>query len=117
MAEHLRSGQYGEHLALNFVHEQGYQILDRNWRYRYWEVDIVAMDGDTLVFIEVKSRTNTDFGEPLDFVDWKKKRNLIKLAEAYIKIKSFQGEIRFDIVSVYLKTKKIELIKDAFWSS
>lgn len=117
MAEHLVSGRYGEQLAVQFVQSAGYRILERNWRYRYWEVDVVAMDGDTLVFIEVKSRTGTDFGEPIDFVDWKKRRNLVKLAEAYIKIKAFQGEIRFDVVSVYLKTKVVELTKDAFWSN
>ncbi|MFD2554285.1 YraN family protein [Sphingobacterium tabacisoli] len=117
MAKHLLSGQYGEQLALGFVQKLGYNLLDTNWRYRYWEVDIVAMDGDVLVFIEVKSRTNTAFGEPVEFVDWKKRNNLIKLAEAYIKIKRFEGEIRFDIISVYLKTKEVELIKDAFWSN
>lgn len=117
MALHLLSGRYGEQLALNFICNEGYHILDRNWRYRYWEADIVAMDGGTLVFIEVKSRTSMAFGEPSDFVDWKKRRNLVKLAEAYIKMKNFQGEIRFDIVAVYLETKKIELIRDAFWSN
>ena len=84
MAEHLTSGQYGEQLALGFVQKLGYNLLDTNWRYRYWEVDIVAMDGDVLVFIEVKSRTSLDFGDPIDFVDWKKRRNLIKIAEAYL---------------------------------
>lgn len=117
MAEHLTSGQYGEQLAVDFVLNAGYNILERNWRYRYWEVDVIALDGNTLVFIEVKSRTSLDFGDPIDFVDWKKRRNLIKIAEAYIKIKGFQGEIRFDVVAVYLKTKNVELTKDAFWSN
>ena len=116
MAQHLSSGRYGEQLGVDYILKAGYTVLYTNWRYRYWEVDIVAMDGETLVFIEVKSRTSTAFGEPVEFVNWKKKRNLVKLAEAYIKINSFQGEIRFDIIAVYLKTGKIELIKDAFWN-
>lgn len=117
MAEHILSGRYGERLAVHFIRSKGYKILVTNWRYRRLEADVIAMDGDTLVFIEVKSRTGTDYGEPIDFVDWKKQRNLITLAEAYIKIKGFHGEIRFDVVSVYLKTKEVELIKDAFWSN
>lgn len=116
MAQHLSSGRYGEQLGVDHILKAGYRLMDRNWRYRRWEVDIVAMDGDTLVFIEVKSRSSTDFGEPAEFVDWKKRRNLVKLAEAYIKINRFQGEIRFDIIAVYLKSEQIEWIKDAFWS-
>lgn len=116
MAQHLTFGRYGEQLGVDYILKAGYTVLSKNWRYRRWEVDIVAMDGDTLVFVEVKSRSSTDFGEPAEFVDWKKRRNLVKLAEAYIKIKGFQGEIRFDIIEVYLKSEKIELIKDAFWS-
>lgn len=117
MAQHLVSGQHGEELAVSYICKQGYSVLHRNWRYKYWEVDIVAMDAETLVFIEVKSRTNTSFGEPAEFVDWKKKRNLVKIAEAYLKIMNFEGEIRFDIAAVYLETQQVELIKDAFWSS
>lgn len=116
MAQHLSSGRYGEQLGVDFILKAGYHVLYKNWRYRRWEVDIVAMDGDTLVFVEVKSRSRTDFGEPAEFVDWKKRRNLVKLAEAYIKINGFQGEIRFDIIEVYLKSQQVELIKDAFWS-
>lgn len=111
------AGNRGEGLASNYLIGAGYKILTNNWRYKYWEVDIIAMDGDALVFIEVKSRTNSNYGLPEDFVDVKKQNNLIQAADAYLAISGYQGEIRFDIVSVYLSTNKIELIKDAFWSN
>lgn len=110
-------GNYGEVLAVNYLKELGYEILKLNWRFRYWEVDIIAKDNGILVFVEVKSRSNTNYGNPADFVDYKKQQNLLKIASAYINRSRYEGEIRFDIVSVYLETKKIELIKDAFWSS
>lgn len=110
-------GNYGEQLASIYLRNLGYTMVAVNWRYKYWEVDIIAKDGDTLVFVEVKSRTKANYGQPEDFVDLKKQRNLIQAADAYIDLSSYEGEIRFDIVSVYLETKKVELIKDAFWSN
>lgn len=116
MANHLKSGKYGENLAVDYLKKENFDIIALNWRYKYWEVDIVAKDQNTLVFVEVKSRRSDSFGVPSDFVDLKKQPNLIKAAEAYIELNKYEGEIRFDIVSVYLETKKVELIKDAFWS-
>lgn len=111
------SGSYGEGLAITYLQHVGYELVAVNWRHRYWEVDIVAMDGPVLVFVEVKSRSNLGFGQPEDFVDLKKQKNLIQAADAYIECTNYEGEIRFDIVSVYLESSKIELIKDAFWSN
>jgi len=110
-------GNYGEQLASIYLRNLGYTIIALNWRYKYWEVDIIANDGNTLVFVEVKSRTRAHYGQPEDFVDAKKQYNLIQAADAYIDTTGYEGEIRFDIVSVYLETKKMELIKDAFWSN
>ncbi|MGN0004219.1 MAG: YraN family protein [Sphingobacterium composti] len=117
MANHLKSGKYGENLAVDFLNNAGFDILAVNWRFKYWEVDIVAMEENILVFVEVKSRKSDLYGVPSDFVDNKKQQNLIQAAEAYIELNKYVGEIRFDIVSVYLETKKVELIKDAFWSN
>lgn len=117
MSKQQDSGNYGEQLAVDYLRNLDYEILAVNWRYKYWEVDIIAKNDDSLVFIEVKSRSNTCFGNPEDFVDLKKQNNLIQAAEAYLELTNYQGEIRFDIVSVYLETKIIELIKDAFWSN
>lgn len=118
MAKHLQFGRFGEQEARHYLEAQGYQILEINWRYKHWEVDIIAKDGDVLAFIEVKSRTSVAFGEPFSFVDRKKEKNLMKVALAYLSISSHQGDIRFDIVSIYVqkdRENRIELIKDAFW--
>ena len=77
----------------------------------------MAMDDAVLVFVEVKSRKSDLYGAPSEFVDDKKQRNLIQAADAYIALNNYEGEIRFDIVSVYLESNKVELIKDAFWSN
>lgn len=120
MAKHLEFGKHGESEAKKFLCDQGYQILETNWRFKHWEVDIIAKDIDVLVFVEVKSRTSLAFGEPFSFVNHKKQKNLIKVAEAYLKISGYEGDIRFDIVSICIlnnKKKDVQLIKDAFWSS
>lgn len=118
MAKHIDDGKYGEQLALVYLKEQGYEILALNWRYKYNEVDIIAKDLGTLVFVEVKSRRSLSYGDPASFVDARKQGNLIRAADAYLDLSGFEGEIRFDIVSVILSSPlKIELIKDAFWSS
>lgn len=117
MATHLDAGRLGEQQASTYLLEHGYTMLAMNWRYRHWEVDIIAMDAQTLCFVEVKTRKNNVFGEAADFVDHKKQQNLIQAADAYMALNHYEGEIRFDIVSVYLETNTIELIKDAFWSN
>lgn len=117
MASNRDMGNQGEEWAVAHLQALGYRIVQRNWRYRYWEVDIIATHHDTLVFVEVKSRSRTDYGLPADFVDYKKQRNLLRLANAYLAYTRYEGEIRFDIVSVYLTTQKIEVIQDAFWSN
>ncbi|MBD1433182.1 YraN family protein [Sphingobacterium sp. DN00404] len=119
MAKHLEFGQQGEREAQEFLRTQGYQILQLNWRYKWWEVDIIAKEGDILAFIEVKSRSSTQFGEPFQFVDLKKQKNLIKAAGVFLKRINHRGDIRFDIVSIYSHNgkKDISLVKDAFWGS
>ncbi|PRD49330.1 YraN family protein [Sphingobacterium haloxyli] len=119
MAKHLEFGRHGEWEAQTFLRSQGYQILQLNWRYKRWEIDIIAKEGDILAFIEVKSRSSTQFGEPFQFVDFKKQKNLIRAAGVFLRRINHQGDIRFDIVSVYSRNgkKEISLVKDAFWGS
>lgn len=119
MAEHLAFGKQGEWEAQKFLHAQGYQILQINWRYKRWEIDIIAKEGDILAFVEVKSRSSTAYGEPFQFVNLKKQKNLIKAAGVFLKKINHQGDIRFDIVSIYSQGGKqdISLIKDAFWGN
>ncbi|WP_437921143.1 YraN family protein [Sphingobacterium sp. LRF_L2] len=118
MAKHLEDGKKGEQLALDFLKRQGYDIITINWRFKHLEVDIIAKEDGILVFVEVKARRSVLYGEPDSFVDWKKQRFLLSAAQAYLSFSGYEGEIRFDIVSVYLgKDFRIELIKDAFWSN
>jgi putative endonuclease len=117
MALHNEIGKIGEEIALKFLKNQEYEVLELNWRFRKLEIDIIAKDGDTLVVIEVKTRKSDTFGAPDVFVDKKKQRFLIKAINEYVNQKNLENEIRFDIVSVLYDNnqEKIEHIKDAFY--
>jgi len=100
--DHLRSGEWGEKLAAKMLKKKGCKILGRRVRFgKRYEIDIVVRDGDTLVFVEVKTRASEDFGRPIESVDRKKKANLSKAALIYMrKMKSLPEYIRFDVVEV-----------------
>ncbi|MFN0292867.1 YraN family protein [Pedobacter helvus] len=118
MAIHNDTGKAGEKAAVRFLEQKGYEILDENWTYGKSEVDIVALQSNTIIFIEVKTRSSVAFGMPQDFVSAAKQRQLELAASAYIEIMDYQGEIRFDIVAVLVtkdKQFKINHIEDAFW--
>ncbi len=117
MARHNELGKKGEQLALKFLEQQGYQILDTNWRHEKDELDIVAVDGKELVIAEVKTRGTDYFGDPSEAVGPSKEAFLTRAADAYIEEKGLDLEIRYDIISIVL-TKgghKIRHIKDAFY--
>jgi putative endonuclease len=116
MAEHNDSGKLGEKLAKEYLINQGYKILHTNWRTARYEVDIIAKKDNILVFCEVKYRSSNRFGEPELFVSKRKQKNVIKSAIIYIEQNCWQGESRFDIISVLMeeKTIKINHIKDAY---
>ncbi len=119
MAEHNDLGKWGEDEAAHFLENKGYLILERDWKMGKRDLDIVAMSENhaTLVFIEVKTRKNDEFVEPEEAVDKMKMRNLAIAANAYVKLKNINTEIRFDIVSVIGgkdKMFRIEHIEDAF---
>lgn len=112
-----QTGRYGEDLACQFLKKQGYRILDRNYRIRGGEIDIVARDGDTLVFVEVKARFSHDFGLPAESMTPGKIRALLKTAMFYVlKINWGNQEYRLDFVSIDFADNatnpKIELIKN-----
>ena len=100
MAQHNDKGREGEEAALGYLKGKGFFILETNWRVRKLEADIIAMDKDKLVFVEVKTRADTLYGEPELSVTKGKQRHLVKLANEYIEQKDFNGESRFDIVTV-----------------
>lgn len=100
MSEHNDVGREGEALAANFLQQKGYEIVDRNWRYGPKEIDIVARDGDTMVFVEVKTRSTLAFELPQEAVTKKKMKNLVEAADAYLIQRNIDLESRFDIVGV-----------------
>lgn len=110
-------GNVGEDLAAQFLAERGYEIIERNFRLPFGEIDIVAMDCDTVCFVEVKARKSTDHGEPAEFVSWFKQKRLIRAAQAYLKIHHLDDIMcRFDVVTIItdVNPPKIELIENAF---
>lgn len=110
-------GRHCEFMARTYLEQQGYLILETNWRSGHKEIDIIAKEKDTLVIIEVKARKNEDFINTESAVDEKKMRNLIRAAHNYILIKNLDCETRFDIITLVLDEKgeyKLNHIKDAF---
>jgi putative endonuclease len=113
----LNVGKKGEELAADYLAKAGYRIVERNYRCIFGEIDIVAEDGNTLVFIEVKSRRSASYGEPQLAVGYRKQRKISTVALNYIEEKQKQGlSARFDVVSITLSSSghAIELIKNAF---
>src|SRR5262245_21392700 len=116
---HLRRGAHGEKLACRFLKRSGYKILFRNFRGRSGgEIDVVCRDNDTLVFVEVKTRTREDFGRPFAAVDPGKRKRISRGAVAWLRLVD-KAEILFrcDVVEVIVAENakpRIELIRNAF---
>ena len=94
-------GRRGEDLAAAFLLENEYRIVVRNWRTKSGEIDIVAIDGDTLVFCEVKSRSSTCFGTGAEAVDARKQRKIVQVAMLYLQRYSLWNQrCRFDVIEI-----------------
>lgn len=119
MSNNIPFGKLGEDLAAQFLINKGYIILERNWRSHHKEVDIIALDGKTLVIVEVKTRKSNEYGLPDLAVDKRKQRLLISAANVYILSHSIDLEARFDIVSIHFEggNPVIEHYQDAFLPS
>ncbi|MDP4290773.1 MAG: YraN family protein [Bacteroidota bacterium] len=117
MAEHNELGQRGEKIAQSFLADKGYQILFVNWRNGKTEIDIIALDGETLVFVEVKTRHTFIYGEPENAVDFRKQKNIIHAANAFVLKYGYKNDSRFDIVSVITGKGApiINHLEDAFY--
>ncbi|MDF2532908.1 MAG: YraN family protein [Clostridia bacterium] len=112
-------GSFGEDMACSYLQKQGYKILDRNFSCKVGELDIIAMEGDTLAFIEVKCRTGLEYGHPSEAVSYSKQGKIIKAALFFMtKNKLFDYMCRFDVIEVLTDGAKecihINLIKNAF---
>lgn len=110
-------GEKGEQIATNYLHKNNYEILERNYRAGRSEIDIICKETNTLVFVEVKTRTSSKFGNPEDFVNEAKAVKIIEGAEVYMLDNGWEGAIRFDIVSVliYDSMEEVKHFKDAFY--
>ena len=117
MAEHNELGKLGEELAVEFLRNDGYEILETNWTFQKAEIDIIAKKETILAVVEVKTRSSLEFGLPQDFVKPKKIQLLVKATNEYVNSKNLDFEVRFDIIAVHKEDKSfaIEHLKDAFY--
>ena len=116
MAEHNETGRWGERVACNFLVGKGYAIKETNWRMTPYEIDIVAMKGNRIVFVEVKTRSD-DFLDPTDAVDKRKMANMTRAANAFVNHYDIPHEVQFDIITITgdQENYKIEHYPDAFY--
>ena len=117
MGKHNEIGKKGEDIATEYLIEKGIHVLERNWRYKRAELDIIGMDDKTMVFVEVKTRTNDIVERPENAVDTRKRNLMIKAAIAYMHHAKHDWIIRFDILTIILRGEQahIDHIKDAFF--
>jgi putative endonuclease len=119
MAEHNDLGKWGEDEAVLYLEDQGYVIIDRNWKMGRRDLDILAYtpDGNTLVVVEVKTRTGAEYQQPEEAVTQSKMRSLAIAATAYVKECQVDKELRFDVISIVgcaHQVKSLQHLKDAF---
>lgn len=106
----VKIGKLGEEIATLYLKKNNYIIIDRNFYSKQGEIDIVAEDNNELVFIEVKSRTNLKYGEPVDAVDKIKQTRLIKTINYYLYLKHIKNtNIRVDIIEVYIEKERYKI--------
>lgn len=117
-APHNRSfGQAGEDAATVFLERKGYKIVKRNYRASRDEIDIIALEGQTLVIVEVKTRATNTYSVPEDFITPHKETCLLRAAEHYILEENWEGDTRFDLIAIYHAGNELQFIhiEDAFY--
>ncbi|PKG53392.1 MULTISPECIES: YraN family protein [Olleya] len=117
MASHNELGEKGEQLAVDFLIDNKYAILERNYRFNKAEVDIIAQKEDVLAIIEVKTRSTSTFGNPQDFVKPKQIQRLVTAVDHYVSSNKLDVEVRFDIIAIVKQNKQfnIEHLENAFY--
>jgi putative endonuclease len=117
LSKHNALGVRGEILACEFLQKKEYAILEINWRFSHYEVDIIAKHQNVLIFAEVKTRSTDYFGFPESAVDKEKQQRLAKAADEYMEQNNLEMDIRFDIISIIIKNEEPEIIhlEDAFF--
>ena len=113
--KNIEKGRLGEESALKYIISKGGTIVEKNYRTKMGEIDLIAKMNGELVFIEVKSRSNINYGYPCEAVNYKKKRKITNVAKYYILDNSLEDiSVRFDVIEIYLTDKKINHIVNAF---
>lgn len=111
------TGNKGEDMAVDYLTARGYNLLHRNWRFRSWEVDIIANKGKFLHFIEIKTRTSSAYGKPEESISKKKMDNLMNAAEEYQYLNPQWKFIQFDVLAItlpYYGAAEFYLIEDVY---
>lgn len=109
-------GEKGEEFACNYLSKKGYEIVEKNYRFKRAEIDIIVKKEKLLVFVEVKTRKNNDFGFPEEFVSNKKIELFGIASEEYVNVINWKGNIRFDILALTTQDNifEVEHLEDAF---
>lgn len=113
----LLLGQEGERLAERYLQKKGYTLVERNYRCPAGELDLIVLDRRVVVFVEVKTRTGHGFGSPLEAVEFRKQRKMIRAAQFFLAEKRLQQrDARFDVVGVSWPGREpvVEHIENAF---
>ena len=98
--EHLLTGVWGENVAADYLCEKGYLLMERDWHSNHRDIDIIARQGDCIVFVEVKTRRNRDYADPLQAVGYQKLRNLGRAINHYLHYRQLDNRWRFDVITV-----------------
>ena len=104
MTDRKKTGNAGEALARDFLHGLGYSIERANYRYRRTEIDLIAWDGKCLVFVEVKTRRSSYFGDPSTFFTYDQQRRISQAASAFMEEIGHEWEIRFDLIAILYRS-------------
>jgi putative endonuclease len=117
VSDKIKKGKEGEALAADFLMKKGFEIIERNYRHKRSEIDLIAKKDNWLIFVEVKMRSSDVYGYPEDFVDYRKAKNVIDGAEEYTYQQNWLGNVRYDIISIREQhgEKEIVHIEDAFY--
>jgi putative endonuclease len=117
MSDNIKKGKEGEQLVVDFLVQKGFEIVERNFRYKHSEIDLIIKKPNWLIFVEVKARGSSAFGYPEEFVGHEKVKAILAGANYYLYKTDWQGNVRYDIVSVEFKNNSPEIvhIEDAFY--
>ena len=119
MSDHNELGKLGEIAAANFLKNNGYSILKRNWKFKKAELDIIAVKDDKIIVTEVKTRGEDYLIDPIKAITMGKQKQIVKAANAYIQENELDNEVRFDVITVVFNQSKPEInhIQDAFYAT